>query len=411
MRKLLFLISFIFSFLHFSYSQNPLVKQWDKRFGGTDDDEIICFQQTKDGGYIIGGFSFSDSNGNKTQASWDSSSISNNRGDYWIVKIDSFGNKQWDKTFGSTNADWLFALQQTIDGGYIIGGYSKSGIGGDKTQVNWDSLNLTNDYWILKIDSLGNKQWDKDFGGTGDDRLYSLQQTDDKGYILGGFSKSDSSGDKTQNTVDIVSSTYRGDYWIVKIDSLGIKQWDKDFGGTDGDWLFSMEQTADGGYILFGYSYSGISGDKTQASQGGLDYWIVKTDSLGNKQWDKDFGGHNPEESIFGNVFQTSDEGYLLAGTSYSNISGDKTENNLGIEQTWIVKTDSLGNPATQTITLKWAKEQEEKQITINDLFGREVLQLQTSNFKLQTEIDISFLSPGIYFLKAGNEVKKFVKE
>ncbi len=379
---------FIFSSLH-SFSQNPLVKMWDKRFGGSGADIITCFQQTKDRGYILGGYSYSAIGGDKTQATWGSY-------DYWIVKTDSLGSKQWDKDFGGTSADELSSLQQTADGGYILGGYSYSGIGGDKTQSTWgieeywivktDSLGNklwdkdfggTNDdelyslqqtadggyilggysysgiggdktqpswgfadYWIIKTDSLGNKLWDKDFGGTGDDEFYSLQQTADGGYILGGLSNSGISGDKTQ-------AAWGGyDYWIIKTDSLGNKLWDKDFGGTDIDWLYSLQQTADGGYILGGYSYSGIGGDKTQATWGGSadnDYWIIKTDSLGIKQWDKDFGGTN-QEDYFGNVSQTKEGGYLIAGTSYSNIGGDKTENNsLGIEQTWIVKTDSLG--------------------------------------------------------------------
>ncbi len=363
---------------------------WDKRFGGTDQDYITCFQQTKDGGYILGGYSQSGIGGDKTQATWGVD-------DYWIVKTDSLGNKEWDKDFGGTNGDVLYSLQQTADGGYILGGSSLSGIGGDKTQSTWGGY----DYWIIKTDSLGNKEWDKDFGGTDYDFLYSLQQTADGGYILGGVSNSGIGGDKTQDTIGSL------DYWVIKTDSLGNKEWDKDFGGTDTDWFYSLRQTADGGYILGGYSYSCIGGDKTQATWGVDDFWIVKTDSLGNKEWDKDFGGTNDDvlrslqqtadggyilgglsasgiggdktqanwdisgstydywivktdslgnkewdkdfggtgdEDNFGTISQINDGGYLLCGTSYSNIGGDKTENNLNAEQTWIVKTDSLGS-------------------------------------------------------------------
>ena len=300
-------------------------KQWDKDFGGNGDDELLSLQQTIDGGYILGGYSNSDSSGDKTQNTWGSY-------DYWIVKIDSLGNKQWDKDFGGTADDLFLSLQQTVDGGYILGGWSISDSSGDKSQPSWGA----SDYWIIKIDSLGNKQWDKDFGGSGFDQLYSLQQTTDGGgYILGGFSLSNISGDKTQNSWGLY------DYWIVKVDSFGNKQWDRDFGGTDYDQLLSLQQTADEGYILGGWSNSGISPDKTQNTWGGYDYWIIKIDSLGNKQWDKDFGGTDDE---FGNVFQTTDGGYLMAGTSYSPISGNKTEVNLGQQQSWIVKTDSLGN-------------------------------------------------------------------
>ncbi len=385
MKKYSALLIFHLSLITFCDAQNPLVKQWDYRFGGTVNDNFTCYQQTADGGFILGGVSYSGISGDKTQNIWGGS-------DYWIIKIDSLGSKEWDKNFGGTNDDVLYSLQQTTDGGYILGGQSNSGISGDKTQNTWGNW----DYWIVKIDSLGNKQWDKDFGGTNYDVLYSLLQTADGGYILGGESRSGISGDKTQSTwgyddywivkidslgnkqwdkdfggtsVDVLLSLQQTpdggyilgggsqsgiggdktqanwggyDYWIVKIDSLGNKQWDKDFGGTSSDLLQSLKQTADAGYILGGYSASNISGDKTQASWGWIDYWIVKIDSVGNKQWDKDYGGADMEE--FYSIQQTADNGYLISGDSYSPISGDKTEANLGYEQIWILKTDSLGN-------------------------------------------------------------------
>ncbi len=390
MKKLL-LTLFIFSALH-SFAQNPLVKMWDKRYGGTNYDELTCFQQTKDGGYILGGSSLSDISGNKTQAlrgnydywivkldslgikQWDKdfggtdydnlncliqttdggyllggysySGVSGDKTqatwgnvDYWIVKTDSVGNKIWDKDFGGTEYDWLTSVQQTKGGGYILGGYSWSGINGDKSQPVWGGWYP--DYWILKIDSIGNKEWDKDFGGSLGESLYSIEQTSDGGYILGGQSVSGVGGDKTQPnwTPGYI------DYWIVKTDSIGNKLWDKDFGGTSDDPFRSLHQTSDGGFILGGWSTSGISGDKTQASQGGsgdADIWILKIDSLGNKQWDRDFGGTNTE-NYFGNIFRTFDGGYLLSGSSDSQSSGDKSENNLGVSQAWIVKTDSFG--------------------------------------------------------------------
>ncbi len=395
MKKLFLLFTLNFLLLNFSSAQNPLVKIWDKRFGGTHDDYFSSFLQVSEGGFIWGGSSYSGVTGDKTQNTWgypdywivktdslgnkqwdkdfgglsndllfsiqstadggyilggtSSSPISGDKTqpvhgafpdkDYWIVKIDSAGNKQWDKDFGGTGIDQLESIQQTFDHGYILGGWSMSGISGDKTQNNWDTTNITSDYWIVKTDSLGNMQWDKDFGGTGNEVFHSIQQTYDGGFILGGFSYSGISGDKTQNNWDTTNIT--SDYWIVKTDSLGIKQWDKELGGTNDDYLYSIQQTADDGYILGGYSYSPISGDKIQDTIGSSDYWIVKTDSLGNKQWDKDFGGNGPEELY--TIALTVDGGYLLTGDSYSPMSGNKTEANLGYEQTWVVKTDSLG--------------------------------------------------------------------
>lgn len=225
-------------------------------------------------------------------------------------------------------------MDQTSDGGYVLGGVSTSPISGDKTQANWGG----EDYWVVKIDSAGNKIWDKRFGGTGYDFLYALKQCRDGGYLLGGISSSDSSGDKTQ--ANWSSNHYN--FWIVKIDSAGNKLWDKRFGGTLGEYFWVIEQTLDNGFILGGSTASGISGDKTQPNRGNLDYWIVKIDSVGNKQWDRDFGG--TDEDVLRSLCLTKDGGYLVGGVTKSPNSGDKTENNLGIQQPWIIKLDSLGN-------------------------------------------------------------------
>jgi len=404
MKKLLLLFNFTFCILHFAYSQNPLVKIWDKRFGGTEWDWLTSFQQTREGGFIMGGYSNSTIGGDKTQDTvgncdywvvkinsqgnkeWDKNfggnmedklyalqqtidggyilggtsrsgiggdktqncqDTSNNfylQGDYWIVKLDSLGNKQWDKDFGGMEWEEMYAIQQTSDGGFILGGLARSGIGGNKTQANWDTSGNSPDYWIVKTDSLGNLQWDMTIGGTNGEVLRSIQQTIDSGFIIGGYSVSGIGGNKTQPIWGIPNTYY--DFWIVKTDFLGNIQWDKDFGGMDDDRLYSLKQCSDGGYFLGGLSRSGVGGDKSLPTWGPYpdqDYWVIKIDSLGNKLWEKDFGGSGLEDE-FGNVSLTADGGYLIAGTSYSQLSGDKSENNLGFEQSWILKTDSIGN-------------------------------------------------------------------
>jgi hypothetical protein len=460
------------------------IKQWDKDFGGTGDDYLNSIQQTMDGGYILGGSSTSDIGGDKSQDNHDSLGVSY---DYWILKTDSLGVKQWEKSYGGNHYDFFSNVIQTTDGGYIIAGYSDSDSSGDKTQPNWDTSATGFDFWMVKTDSLGNKQWDRVIGGNSDDMYVFVEQTPDNGYILGGSSASGISGDKSQP-----AWSYNFDYWLVKLDSAGIKQWDNVYGGTDADVMNSLQQTSDGGYILGGRSNSGVTGNKTAApwSTGTHDYWMVKTDSFGNKQWDKVFGGLQAEDDFY-KISQTADGGYLLAGTSYSNIGGDKTENNLGNEQTWVVKTDSLGNkkwdktlrtatpvddewgfamqtqdgcfmmanytsagiggdktqpsqgfddywiikfcdttstttitqlsdypntfsiypnPANEYVTINYHF-QAGDEIRLTDVLGKLLfttkISLPTLNFKLQT----LNLSSGIYFLKAGNEVCKFVKE
>ena len=316
-------------------------KQWDRRFGGGGDEFLTSILQTADSGYLLGGWSGSGMDGDKTQPSWGVF-------DNWIVKIDAIGNKQWDKRYGGFNNDLLGTVTITKDGGYLLGSESYSPISGDKTQDDWDTTYNWADYWLVKVDSRGNKEWDKRFGGVSSEEMSAVISTDDGGYIIGGSSASPVSGDKTQPDWDTIWHTT--DYWVVKIDSLGNKIWDKRFGGTNDDNLNALLITSDGGYLLGGNSASGVSGDKTQpnvdtsgpAIQYVDDYWIVKIDSAGNKEWDKRYGGF--DEDILYSLQITQDNGYLLAGNSRSNAGGDKVENNLGHEQTWIVKTDSLGN-------------------------------------------------------------------
>ena len=311
--------------------------EWSKGFGGSDIDLLYSIQQTSDMGYILGGVSNSPIGGDKTQNNRDPTGITY---DYWVIKIDSLRNKIWDRRFGGTDKDELIQVRQTNDGGFLLGGYSFSGLGADKTEASWDtSLNLgrRGDYWIVKIDSAGNKQWDKRYGGFLMDQLNDMVLLNDGRCLLAGTSESPISGNKTQDT--------RGgwDYWIVMIDSAGNKLWDKSYGGNGGEVLNSIKRTLDGGFILSGSSGSNISWDKTQASWGLTDFWLLKIDSVGNKIWDKDFGGLD-DERFFCTIEQTTDSGYILSGSSYSDIGGDKTQNNLGISQGWIIKTDSLGN-------------------------------------------------------------------
>ncbi|MEO8149331.1 MAG: T9SS type A sorting domain-containing protein [Bacteroidia bacterium] len=369
-------------------AQAPLVKQWDKRFGGTSREFLFSFQQTKDGGFILGGWSDSGVGGDKTQSCYGSY-------DYWVVKINKFGIKEWDKRFGYANDDLLSSICETSDGGYLIAGNSASNAGGDKTEnckgivdnwlvkidsvgnKQWDKTiggNADDDYpqvvqtkdkgyligcssqsgisgdktqaclgvydfWIIKTDSLGNVLWDKVIGGTGDDRFWSLKETHDNCFLLGGTSDSPIGFDKSQP-----SQGYHDD-WIVKIDSIGNKIWDRRFGGSYSDVINDLIITNDNCFLLGGSSGSGSSGDKTQPSFGNTDFWILKVDSNGNKVWDKTFGGSESEgSSEFGYVRQTNDSGYLISGASFSDSSGVKSENNLGFIQPWIVKIDSSGN-------------------------------------------------------------------
>ena len=299
--------------------------QWQHTIGGNGDDNLSKVVQTADGGYLFGGSSNSGISGDKTEASQGSS-------DYWIVKADASGAIQWQNTIGGNAYDGLNSVTQTADGGYLLGGSSSSGISGDKTEASQVGFN---DYWIVKTDASGNIQWQKTIGGTDIDDLKSIQQTSDGGYILGGYSDSGISGNKT------IASYGGNDYWIVKLNAAGSIQWQKSIGGTSDDYLYALQQTTDGGYILGGYSVSGVSGDKTEPVQGFSDYWVVKLNSAGTIQWQNTVGG-NSTDALY-SLQQTTDGGYILGGVSSSGISGDKTEASKGSTDYWVVKLDATG--------------------------------------------------------------------
>lgn len=317
-------------------------KVWDKSFGG-DGDEFyygLILRTTSDGGYILGGDSKSGISGNKTTPNFGGY-------DYWVVKLDANGDKLWERTLGGSGDDRLKDIQQTSDGGYVIGGDSESGVSGNKTSTNYGA----SDYWVVKLDADGNKVWDKSYGGTitstfgdGNEFLTALYQTSDGDYILAGTSSSGASGNKT--STNFSSQVWTTDYWVVKVDPDGNIIWDKSFGGDNFDSLGVFQRTSDGGYILGGASYSGVSGNKSSTNYGQSDYWIVMLDGNGEKVWDKSFGGNYFD--FLNSIQQTSDGGYILAGQSASPPSGNKTSPyftiNGGDYDAWIVKINANGN-------------------------------------------------------------------
>ncbi len=251
--------------------------------------------------------------------------------DAWVVKLDSNRNMQWQKVLGGTGNEELFSIEQTGDGGYITVGYTDSN-DGDVSGNHGGG----NDCWVVKLNSNGAIQWQKCLGGSHYDVAVSIHQVGiDGGYVMGGYAQSND-GDVTGNH----SSDY--DFWLVKLDVSGIIQWQKCLGGSGDEKAFSMQMTSDGGYIMAGFSYSDdgdVSGHHGELKYN--DYWIVKLDSNRNIQWQKSFGGNNLE--LARSVSETKDGGYIVGGQAESVNDGDVTANH-GYIDFWVIKLNKSGD-------------------------------------------------------------------
>lgn len=377
-------------------------KQWDKRFGGADDDRLVKIVAAANGGYFLCGWSTSG-------AGFDKSEPSRGLTDYWVVKIDALGNKQWDKRFGTQDHDFLTAAAASPDGGCLLVGHTGPSSlvvpDGDRTEPILGS----SDAWMVKVDALGNKQWDKRLGGNSDDVPFDVVNAPGGGFVLGVWTLRPSVGVAPGGDVT-GSGSGLDDYWVVKIDALGNKVWDKLYGGSGYDYVRALLATPDGGVLVSGESSSPVSGDKSVSTPGKA-CWVLKLDGQGVKQWDQVFGngsalltrlpklaldprggyflgattGLPPDPIVISNyipddywvvnmdangqqrwegAFGGSDSEYLaavvplannelmLVGSSGSTISRDKTSNSRGGSDIWMVKVGAavLGTRNQNTV-------------------------------------------------------------
>jgi len=261
-------------------------QRWERTYGGTCNDYGYSVRQTSDGGYIVVGTTHSFGAG---------------LSDVYLIKTNAAGDTLWKKTYGGRGNDYGSSVEQTTDGGYIVVGGSSS-----------FSDTLWGDVLMIKTDSSGNTLWAKTCGGRYDDFGNSVHQTSDGGYIIAGYARSFSNGNE--------------DAYLIKTNSSGDTLWTKIYGGASNDYAWSVQQTADSGYILAGWTSS--------FGNGADDVYLIKTNATGGTLWMRTFGG---VQCDFGfSVQQTADGGYLIAGQTAS-FGG-------GYDDSYLIKTNASGD-------------------------------------------------------------------
>ncbi|MBM3324252.1 MAG: hypothetical protein FJY66_01140 [Calditrichaeota bacterium] len=240
---------------------------WTRTYGGSYWDEACSVQQTADSGYIVAGWTESFGAGSS---------------DFYLVKTNSQGDTLWTRTYGGNNGDWANSVQQTADGGYVVAGYTSSFGAG------------SHDFYLVRMNSLGDTLWTRTYGGSSWEQAFSVRQTSDSGYIIAGTTYSFGAGEI--------------DFYLVKTNSSSDTLWTRTYGGSSTDYAYSVQQTADGGYIVAGRTGSFGAGSQ--------DLYLVKTNSGGDALWTRAYGGSNWDEGY--SVQQTADGGYIVAGWTQS---------------------------------------------------------------------------------------------
>ncbi|QRR01392.1 CBM96 family carbohydrate-binding protein [Dyadobacter sandarakinus] len=340
-------------------------RQWDKRFGGTENDRLVGVQQTSDGGYILAGTSDSEAGGDKSEN--DRGAIEQ-KGDFWVIKISSNGTKLWDKTIGSTSNDIMTSMVLAPDNSILLGGYTTGTKGADKSEARL-GRDVDDDIWIVKLSANGTKQWDKTLGTVYIDRLRNVSLTAGGEFLIAGdnalyrFSQNGN-----QQWEKAVPQNYPGSYLVeafqtkdggyilglrtsegrlgmhaLKLDAGGNIVWSRFVKGRtstapyNSDELACIRQTPDGGYILAGASVSKSNADKSEDVRGVFeDFWMVKLSPNGVREWDKTMGGGGTDRPT--SIELTKDGGYLIGGVTDSHMEYDKTTTHRGSNDCWLLR-------------------------------------------------------------------------
>ena len=334
------IFQFLILILLFSCSKNDDTSQpdakfqgevvWSKSFGGSSDEKITSVVSTIDGGYIVLGYTDSQDNG-----------LPASKGmlDIWLSKFDSSGNLIWTKTIGGSLNDYGTSIAKTNDGNFIIAGYTESLDGDVPGNVG------LHDFLITKINQNGNVIWSKNYGFISHDHAHTIIQLSNGDYFVAGFANYDgilgTPGDgnhgeghslKTNNTLHGT-----GEYFGIRLDANGNFKWYRYFGGTQNDRVNDVLETNDGGILLVGYSESN-NFDVTN-NKGSYDFWVLKLDFEGHLHWKQNYGGSGIDQAF--SVVKTDYNSYIIAGRS--NSADKDISNPLGGFDGWIIHIDDMG--------------------------------------------------------------------
>jgi len=262
---------------------------------------------------------------------WQKSLVAGVNGDldYWVVKLNNIGAIEWQKAFGGSDEDWANDVKQTSDGGYVVIGKAGSSDGDviDNHGVQ--------DYWVIKLTSTGDVEWKKTYGGNSTDVGEEICQTNDGGYVMVGTGRYNTAGDITGHHGGLY------DFWVAKINSAGDLIWQRALGGSSLNYGRSITLTSDGGCIAGGDTLSNDGDVSNLHSENYRDAWVVKLNELGELVWQRTLGGTN--DDVCFSIQQTADEGFVTAGYNWSN-DGDATFSH-GYNDFWIVKLSPESSP------------------------------------------------------------------
>ncbi len=299
--------------------------QWSKTYGGSNDDRGNQVLVTTDNGFVV--FGFSDSSDNDVTEN-------NGNSDFWVSKLDASGAIQWQKSFGFSGRDYGTTLTPTSDGGFlIVGELDVTASGGEGNFPTAKQQHAGGDFWAIKIDANGTREWSKFYGGTFTDTPQGVVQLDDGTYVITGLSDS--------SDVDITDNKGSYDFWVIKISSTGALLWEKNFGGSEIDESYDIKKTTDGNLIVVGDTRS--SDKDVTKNNGGADLWIIKITPDGDLVWQKNFGGSNFDAGRA--IKNTNDGGFIVCGSSRSS---DRDFTNKGQNDGWVLKVSSSGSTEWQ---------------------------------------------------------------